>query len=505
MNAKAFSRGVMVAGMAWFGMSGAEATDLFHTRRDVPSNAASPLLGSHSVCTFGAPGSPLTLQEVIERALCNNPDTRDAWTVIEERAAAVGISKAAYLPTLSATGEIVHENTITRVRDHSELSTNYSTVVHSDGLSLSWLLYDFGGRRAALDNAKALLSAAQANENAVLQQTFADAAKAYYAAQSAREQLHADDDIVSDAQSSLTAAKDRSERGIAPITEVYQAQTAYQQAQITQTRDQGQALAAQGSLANAIALSPDTPLTLDSVDDTVQSGETFQRSVSQLMAEAERSHPAIVAAEQELKAAQAGVTQARAQGRPTIKFVAQYNQNNEPVQLGLGLPHYPATGHDGYVGLQVSVPIFSGFATTYQVRQAQAQVDQQSVAVDKAKQQVALQVWTSYQNLQTDQKNLANTAQLQAIAREAWESAQRRYRSGIGTILELLSTQTALAQARQQRVEALTAWRYDRLALASALGQLGWNDIDLLRTSSAGKRTRSDDRMDSSQPFKSTM
>jgi outer membrane protein len=452
--------------------------DPFHTHRAVPISAGSPLLGDHVACTFGAPVTPLTLQEVIERALCNNPDTRDAWTVIEERAAAVGISKAAYLPTLSVTGQAVHEDNITHVQDHQELSSSYSTAVRSDSLSLGWVLYDFGGRRAALNNAKALLSAAQANQNAALQQTFADAAKAYYAVQAAREQLRADEAVTEDAQSSLAAAKERIDRGIAPITEVYQAQTAYQQALVTQTRDHGQALTAQGNLANTIALSPDTALTLDSLDDTVQPDEAFQRSVSQLMAQAVQSHPAIVAAEQELKAAQAGVTQAKAQGRPTIKLVAQYSQNNEPVQMGLGLPQYPATGHDGYVGIQINVPLFSGFGTAYQVRQAQAQVDQQSVALDKARQQVALQVWTNYQSLQTDTQNLTNSAQLQTVATQAWESAQRRYRSGIGTILELLGTQTALAQARQQRVEALTAWRYDRLALASALGQLGWADIE---------------------------
>lgn len=463
--------------MAWLVMSIAHATDPFHTRRDVPSNAGAPLLGSHAGCTFGQPAVPLTLQEVIERALCNNPDTRNAWMIIQERAAAVGISKAAYLPTLSATGQGVHEDTITHVRDHPELSSSYSTFVHSDNLSLGWVLYDFGGRRAALDNAKALLSAAQANENAVLQQTFADTAKAYYAAQSARERLHADDAVVTDAQNSLAAAQARIERGIAPITEVYQAQTAYEQARVTQTRDRGQALAAQGSLASAIALSPDTPLVLDSLDDTVPPDETFQRSVSQLMHQAARSHPAIAAAEKQLQAAQASVTQAKAQGRPTIKLVAQYSQNNQPVQLGLGRPHYPASGHDGYIGVQVNVPIFSGFATTYQVRQAEAQADQQSIALDKARQQVALQVWTSYQTLQTDTQNLTTSAQLQHVATQAWQSAQRRYRSGVATILELLATQTALAQARQQRVEALTAWRYDRLALASALGQLGWEDV----------------------------
>lgn len=479
MSARRFAvvLGWMGVSIVMLGIDTARAVDPFHTQRAVPVNASSSILGSHVSCTFGAPGNPLTLQEAIERALCAHPDTRNAWTIIEERAAAVGISKAAYLPTLSATGEWVHDDSITDVRDHSALSSNYSTMVHSGSLTLGWVLYDFGGRRAALANAKALLIAALANEDAVLQQVFADTAKGYYAAQSAREQLHADDAVVTDAQNSLNAAQERVENGAGPMTEVYQAKTAYAQALVTQTRDRGQALAAQGNLANAIALSPDTPLTLDALNESVSPYATFTSTVTALMAQAERTHPAMLAAEKELQAAQAGVTQARAQGRPTIKLVGQYSQNNEPVQLGLGQPHYPATGHDGYIGVQVNVPIFSGFTTTYQVRQAQAQVEQQSAALDKTRQQVALQVWTSYQTLQTDTQNLVFSSQLQDVATQAWESAQRRYRTGVGTILELLSTQSALAQARQQRVEAVTEWRYDRVALASALGQLGWGDV----------------------------
>jgi len=460
----------MAANKAW-------AIDLFHTQQAIPASAGSPILAGHAICSFGLPGNPLTLRETVERALCASPDTRDAWTIIEERAAAVGISKAAYLPTLSATGQLLHDNSVTDVRDHTALSSNYSTVVQSDNLQLGWLLYDFGGRRAALNNAEALLSAAQANENAVLQQTFSDAAKAYYAAQAAGEQLRADDAIVDDAQNSFVAAQERIARGVAPSTEGYQAQTAYEQALVTQTRDRGQASAASGTLANAMGLSPDTALTLDAVDQNQLPDKSFTATIAALMKQAGQTHPAVLAAEKELEASQAAIVQAKAQGRPTIKLVGEYSRNNEPVQLGLGLPHYPATGHEGYVGIQVNVPLFSGFATHYQVRQAQAQLDQQSVAVDKARQQVALKVWTNYQTLQSDTQNLDASQRLQDVATQAWESAQRRYKSGTGTILELLSTQTALAQARQQRVEAITGWRYDRLALASALGRLGWDDL----------------------------
>jgi outer membrane protein len=419
----------------------------------------------------------LTLQEAVERALCNNPDTRTAWATIEARAADVGVSKAAYLPTLSASGQIIHDDSVTSVLGHPELSSNYSTPVRSDNLQLGWVLYDFGGRRAALENAKALLTAALASDDATLQQTFADTAKVYYEAQAAHEHDDADNAIVQDAQDTLLAARNRVAHGAAPQTEAYQAETSFDQAVLTQTRDRGQEQAILGSLANMLALSPDTPLQLDALDNSVQPDETFKQSVSQLINEAVESNPAVMAAEKELQAAEASVTASKAQGRPSIELVGQYSQNNQPVQLGLGLPHYPATGHDGYIGIQVNVPLFTGFNTTYRVRQAEAQVDLQAIALDKARQQVALQVWQSYQTLQTDTQNLTTSVQLQEVANQAWQSAQRRYRSGVGTILELLNTQTALAQARQQRVEALTAWRYDRLALASALGKLRLNNV----------------------------
>jgi outer membrane protein len=473
---------VRIAGIAaLLGMRMADAADPFHTVRAIPSTPAGSLLAGQTNCAFGAPGNPFSLEEAIERALCENPETRNAWALVELRAAAVGVSRAAYLPTLSANGEWVHDDSVTKVRSHPELSSNYATPVHSGELSLGWVLYDFGSRRATLANTKALLTAAQANEDAESQQIFASAAKAYYAAQTASEQLHADAAITADAKNSLNAAKERVDHGAAPNTESYQAETAYEQALLTQNRDQGQAWAAQGDLAQTVALAPDTPLHLNDIDETLLPNHDFQQSVSDLMAEAALEHPAIIAAQKELEAAQAGVTQAKTQGQPTIKLVGQYSENNQPVQLGLGLPHYPATGHDGYVGVQVSIPLFTGFSTTYQVRQAQAEVDQQAVALDKTKQQVALQVWKSYQTLQTDTQNLAVSERLQIVAANAWASAQRRYRSGAGTILELLSTQTALAQARQQRVEALTAWRYDRLALASALGQLKWRDVQIQR------------------------
>ena len=44
-----------------------------------------------------------TLVEVIDTALCRNPKTRQAWANARVQAAQVGVSQAAYLPSLSVT------------------------------------------------------------------------------------------------------------------------------------------------------------------------------------------------------------------------------------------------------------------------------------------------------------------------------------------------------------------------------------------------------------------
>jgi outer membrane protein len=109
----------------------------------------------------------------------------------------------------------------------------------------------------------------------------------------------------------------------------------------------------------------------------------------------------------------------------------------------------------------------------YQVRQTEAQLEHQQDELDDARQQVGLEVWNSYQAVQTSTSTVKDSATLLDIARRSFVAAQHRYQAGVGNILELLNAQTALANAQQQRVQALADWRAARLRLAGSLGQLG--------------------------------
>lgn len=140
--------------------------------------------------------------------------------------------------------------------------------------------------------------------------------------------------------------------------------------------------------------------------------------------------------------------------------------------MGLGLPTYPATGHEAYIGVQVSIPLFEGFGRHYQTDQAKAQAERQQDAVDEARRRVALDVWTSYQSLTGATRNAQNSAKLLDTAQQAWKAARHRYDAGVGNILELMNTQAALANAKQRRIQALADWDNTRVDLASKLGSL---------------------------------
>lgn len=453
------------------------ALDVLRAEQGISATAAGAMVSTASGCAAGVPGRPLRLAEAVERALCSNPKTRAAWADVKAQAAGVGVARAAYLPTVSANWQGVRQNSVTDIENHPTLGSDHTSTVRSADVSLNWLLFDFGGREAALKNANALLEAARATQDATLQDEFATVARDYYAAQTAMGELDAAKDVEDMTRQSMVAAQARTNRGIAPVTDALQAQTQHEQAVFSLTKAESDAQTALGTLASDMNLAPDLPLEVPTVTEEARTDAKFSEPVAQMIRDVQIAHPSVRAARAQYEAALAKVSQTRAQGLPSISLVGKYSRDNQPESMGLGLPTYPATGHAAYIGIQVSIPLLEGFGRHYQIDQAQAQAERQQDAVDEARQQVALDVWKSYQALTGATRNAQNSATLLDTAQQAWKAARHRYDAGVGNILELMNTQAALANAKQRRIEALAGWDNARVDLAAKLGQLGASDL----------------------------
>ena len=409
-------------------------------------------------CNKGKILLPLMLADVVDLALCNNPQTRSLWASARGQAAQVGVSTAAYLPTLSALGSV--SNTQSQAGSQAQVSSLSQTA----SLSVSYLLYDFGGRSAALDNAKQLLIAANATRDAALQSNFLGAVQAYYALLSARASVQSYQVDELKAQESMAAAQARYQAGVATPVDRLQAQTTLSQAQLNRIRGEGDASNAQGTLANIMGFDASQPYTLQDLAE--QSPDpAIERDIGKLIAEARQKRPDLAAAESQIKAAEAQLQATKASGRPTITVGAMAGVSNPDIQ-------------SSSLGITLSVPLFSGFKTNYQTRAAEAQVEGRLAERDRLAIQIALDVWKAYQGMLTNSQALRAADDLVLAATQSEKMILGRYKAGVGNILDTLTAQSALATARQQRVAALYSFLTSRFALAQAIGQLDLTQID---------------------------
>jgi len=444
----------------WGGLALAEETsDPFGTEAALPLKPALHLGGPvGDPCAKAMPGGALNLPEVVNLALCNNPQTREVWASSRAQAAQVGVSKASYLPgaNLSASGN----------------RTSPGTGQRSYGLTLSYLLYDFGTRAAGVENARQLLAAANATQDSTVQAVFLQAVQSFYQTQATQAALDAALESERAAKESFAAAEARYAAGSATPADKLQAQTAYSQATLNQITASGNLNNAKGALANMLGLDANQNIVLAAADITTVPA-SFDRDIAALIEEARLRRPDLQAAAAQVKAAQANVDAARASGMPSLSLTASTNQTSAAG----------VTSHGSSVGLNLSVPLFSGFAPTYRIRAAEAQVEAQTAQLERLRLQVALDVWTAYQNLITATQSLRTTADLLNSAQQSERVALGRYKAGVGSILDVLNAQSALASARQQRIQSTFNWNVNRATLAQAMGSL---DESLLQSLPGG-------------------
>jgi outer membrane protein len=389
---------------------------------------------------------PLTLADVVELTLCNNPQTRSTWSNARVQAAQLGSSKASYLPILS--GPI-----------------SVSRYQKSAGITVSYLLYDFGGRAAGVENSRQLLLAANATRDETLQTTFLSAVQAYYALLSARASVQAYQSAEAAASKSLEAVQARYAAGSAMQADRLQAQTALSQALLNRIRAEGDASTAQGILANNMGFDANQPFELAPTPD-VPPDPVVEKDIGKLITEARQNRPDLLAAEAQIRAAEANQVVVKAAGLPTFTLNAGATKaefRNAGVTTSL---------NDTSVGLSVHVPWFSAYRDTYKNRAAQAQMEGTIAERDRMANQIALDVWSAYQLLLTSSQALRAANDLVASATQFEQMAIGRYKNGVGSILDMLTAQSTLAGAQQQRVAALFNFQTGKFVLARAIGQL---------------------------------
>jgi outer membrane protein TolC len=298
-----------------------------------------------------------------------------------------------------------------------------------------------------------------------------------------RALLAAQEASVAEARANLEAAQHRHDVGLATIADVLQARTALSQAQLAAETTQGTLQAARATLAVSMGLPANLPFDVAPPSDSTAVGPVAE-SVDSLIEQAVQSRPDLAAAQARALGAKASARAIRSQSFPSLSL----NGNGGQVYSDVS----QFTGGSYNLSLSLSIPIFSGGAHAYANAAANANAGAAEAQAQGVRQQVIEQVFTSYYTLQTATQRVHTTDDLLASATQSEQVARGRYEQGVGTILDLLTAQQALADARAQQSQARWSWLVSLAQLSHDVGVLGIDGSPDLAVSqdSAGTSSR---------------
>ena len=400
----------------------------------------------------------LTLPQVVDLALRNNPTTRVSWLQVRSAADAYGEQRGRLFPTVTAgVTALSSKQVATSVRFGGQRNQVSPTV------NLSWMVLDMGGRAGARDATREAAYAAGFTHDAVIQGVVLQAEGAYFGYMATQALLEVQRASVQEAEANLEAAQHRHDVGLATIADVLQARTAASQARLAAESTEGVLQAARASMAVAMGVPANTPFELAPPPDP--SVGPVSESVDSLIARAVQSRPDLAAAEARARQASASARATRGQGLPSLTLSGNGGQVYSDVSQFSGASYTFSLG--------LSIPLFTGLSQSYAHQGAVDRADAALAQANGLRQQVIQQVFTSYYALQTATQRVHTSDDLLASAQQSEEVALGRYREGVGTILDLLTAQNALADARAQQSQARWSWLLALAQLAHDGGVLG--------------------------------
>ena len=326
--------------------------DPFGTHEDVsttPGRSATQV-GNDPCTPKGGRGERWTLVDVIDQALCHNPQTRQAWANAKQQASVFGSAESAYLPSLTFNMPISRsQNTAgggisngVPVNGGGGTKDNQFTRIVPQ-LSVNYLLFDFGGRAARVENARQALEAANWQHAATIQTVLYSALQAYYQLFAARASLEAAEQTVKSMQVAFDSAAYRFQIGSAALGDKLQAQTTLAQAKVNRRTAEGNAKAALGAIANAMGFNPHHSLEFEPPNLTAPDPER-EKDVESLLDIARDARPDLAAAEAQVKAGQANVLTGTPQGVGMARDPRVWLQEGDTIAIeieGIGMLSNP--------------------------------------------------------------------------------------------------------------------------------------------------------------------
>ena len=328
------------------------------------------------------------------------------------------------------------------------------------GGNATQLIWDFGGTYNRSRAANRLVDAFAANEKAANRTVVQDVRRSFFTARAQKALVVVARESLDNFQKHLEQIQGFVQVGTRPEIDLAQARTDVANARLSLINSENAYAVARAQLGRSIGQA-DT-VDYDVADDELPPVEGEDLTSDRLVTKAYNARPDLVVYEKQRESFELTAKAYRGAYGPTLSAAAGASETG--TELG-------SLGPAWNIGLSASWPLFQGWLTHGQVREAEANADASRAQAEGTKLQIRVDIQQAQLGIRAAKASQSATAEAVANARERLRLAEGRYASGVGSPIELGDAQLALTTAQAQAVTANFNLSSARADLLAALGQ----------------------------------
>ncbi len=437
-----------------------------------------------TVISFGQ--NNLTLDEAIRIALQKNTTLKKAENNLDNSESNVKVAYGNFLPKLNASGSWSWNRsedaggyrnlggTVINVPPTTSESRYYNVGVNS-----SITIFDGLSNLATLSQSKENLESARLMLENLKQNIVFQTIRLYYTVENAQQQMKVQEDNVKWNKRSLETITERNKLGAVTLADVYTQQVQEGNAELALIQAKNTYETAKSTLLSYLALNVLEDYTLtDSL--TSQEKQVLNKKLSEdyndlteLVNKALTTRPDYKSAQLNLESAQDGLTIARSGHFPSLTGSASYG-------LTASTPNWNdlKKSKTYTLGLNLSVPIFSGFRISNAVQAAEVNEMNSQLTLNDLERTIKQNIQQTYLDLQAAEKSLEVNKTNLASAEENQKIQEERYSLGSSTLLEVLTANSNYTAARSNLISAQFSYIQLSQQLKFYLGELEYKKYE---------------------------
>ena len=407
-----------------------------------------------------------TLFEIYQLAQERDPTLRAAAAARDAALEVKPQSRAGVLPNLGAGGEVSRN-----MYDRRDGDTTYSTN-QTYSLNLAQPLFRWD-RWVQLEQADSFVAQALAEYGAAEQELMVRVSERYFGILSAQDALRlarAEKEAIG---RQLEQAQQRFEVGLSAITDMQEAQAAYDSALAAEIRAEDQLASSYEQLREIIGERNENlaPVLDEDFTPVPPEPQDLQAWVDTAL----KQNPTLAAARAGSEAARQQIEIARAGHLPTVDAVASYGYTDS--NFG-GIAQVER--NDGAIGLQLNVPIYQGGLVNSQTRAARFRFDEARERLDVSQRGIERGTRDAYRGVVLGISEVRAAERARTSNLTALDAAETGFEVGTRTIVDVLLAQRTLSQAELDLSQARYNYLLNTLRLKQASGTLAPGDLRAL-------------------------